>query len=76
MSSHRRYARLLFVIYKERNGYMPPTKDPDSLNKLKMVFASMPATLTPEYAKTEQYIRQLKVTREGWSVSLYLVWFC
>ena len=28
---------------KERNGYMPPTKDPDSLNKLNMVFASMPA---------------------------------
>ncbi|CAM9280554.1 unnamed protein product [Ascophyllum nodosum] len=44
----------------ERNGYMPPTKDPETLNKLKTVFASMPATLTPEYAKTEQYIRKLK----------------
>lgn len=52
---------------------MPPTKDPDSLNKLKMVFASMPATLTPEYAKTEQYIRQLKVAREGYRLS---VCFC
>ncbi|CAM9266588.1 unnamed protein product [Ectocarpus sp. 12 AP-2014] len=44
----------------ERNGYMPPAKDPDSLNRLKIVYGAMPPHLTPEYVKTERFVKQLK----------------
>ena len=40
---------------------MPPAKDPDVLNRLKQVYGAMPPKLTPEYKKTDQYIKQLKV---------------
>ncbi|CAM9825307.1 unnamed protein product [Scytosiphon promiscuus] len=44
----------------ERNGYMPPARDPDSLNRLKHVYGSMPPNQTPIYERTKRYIRQLK----------------
>eukprot|EP00752_Nemacystus_decipiens_P004173 g3816.t1 len=44
----------------ERNGYMPPAKDPEVLNRLKQVYGAMPPHLTPEFKKTDQYIKQLK----------------
>lgn len=40
---------------------MPPAKDPDILDRLKIVYGAMPATLSPEYAITERYTRLLKV---------------
>ncbi|CAM9477966.1 unnamed protein product [Ectocarpus fasciculatus] len=39
---------------------MPPAKDPDSLNRLKIVYGAMPYHLTPEYLKTERFVKQLK----------------
>lgn len=42
---------------------MPPAKDPDSLNKLKVVYAAMPPHLKPEYLKTERLVMQLKVRK-------------
>lgn len=42
---------------------MPPPKDPDSLNKLKIVFGAMPPHLTPEYLKMERIVNQLKVRK-------------
>lgn len=50
---------------QERTGYMPPAKDPDSLDRLKIVYGAMPATLSPEYAITERYSRLLKVRKTG-----------
>lgn len=44
---------------------MPPAKDPDSLNRLKIVYGAMPPHLTPEYLKTERFIKQLKVRKES-----------
>lgn len=41
---------------------MAPNRDPDSLKKLKIVYGAMPANLTPEYSKTERYIKQLSVS--------------
>ncbi|CAN0401161.1 unnamed protein product, partial [Laminaria digitata] len=44
----------------ERTGYMPPAKDPDCLDRLRIIYGAMPATLSPEYAITERYTRLLK----------------
>eukprot|EP00903_Cladosiphon_okamuranus_P018047 g16608.t1 len=44
----------------ERNGYMPPARDPDVLNRLKQVYGAMPPQLTPEYKKIDRYTKQLK----------------
>lgn len=49
------------VRLQERNGYMPPAKDPDSLNRLKIVYGAMPPSLTPDYKRAERYIGLLKV---------------
>jgi len=50
-----------FSCEQERNGYLPPAKDPDWQNRLKQVYGSMPPQLTPEYKTTDRYITQLKV---------------
>lgn len=51
----------IFFFAQERNGYLPPAKDPDWKDRLKQVYGSMPAHLTPEYKKTDRYITQVKV---------------
>lgn len=52
---------LCLLRAQERTGYMPPVKDPDVLERLKIIYGAMPATLSPEYAITERYTRLLKV---------------
>ncbi len=52
---------VFFFFAQERNGYLPPAKDPDWKDRLKQVYGSMPAHLTPEYKKTDRYITQVKV---------------
>lgn len=44
---------------------MPPAKDPDVLNRLRQVYGAMPPHLTPEFKKTDRYIKQLKVRGRG-----------
>ncbi|CAM9229736.1 unnamed protein product [Hapterophycus canaliculatus] len=48
----------------ERNGYMPPARDPDSLNRLKHVYGSMPPNQTPDFENNKRCIRQLKAREE------------